>query len=54
MHIGIVQLNRRFEDHGVVGLDARMKGDEPRTVTLALEAKFMRKAARRPDNDSTR
>ena len=48
----IARWKRRFEEQGLVGLDPRHKGSEPRAATPAVQARVLRKTAQRPDDGS--
>ena len=49
----IARWKRRFEEQGLVGLDPRNKGSEPRAATPAVQARVLRKTTQRPDDGST-
>ena len=49
----IARWKKRFEEHGMGGLDPRHKGSEPRRVTSAVQAQVLRKTTQRPGDGST-
>jgi len=49
----IARWKRRFEREGLLGLDARHKGSEPREATAAVQARLIRKTTQRPPDGST-
>ena len=44
---------RRFEEHGIEGLQARHQGSKPRRATPALQARVIRRAQQKPGDGST-
>ena len=49
----IARWKKRFEEHGMAGLDPRHKGSEPRRVTSSVQAQVLRKTTQRPADGST-
>jgi transposase len=49
----IARWKRRFEQHGMAGLDPRHRGSEPRKATPSVQARVLRKTTQRPADGST-
>jgi transposase len=49
----IARWKRRFEQEGMVGLDPRHKGSDPRKATPSIQARVLRKTTQRPQDGST-
>mgnify|MGYP002349472101 CR=1 FL=1 len=49
----IARWKQRFEEHGLLGLDARHKGSEPRRATPAVQARVLRQTVQKVPDGST-
>ncbi len=49
----IARWKRRFQEEGLIGLDPRHKGSEPRVATAAEQARVLRKTTQPPADGST-
>jgi transposase len=49
----IARWRRRFQKHGLAGLDSQHKGSKPRTATAATQARILRKTTQKPEDGST-
>jgi transposase len=49
----ISRWKKRFEQHGMAGLDPRHKGSAPSTATPSVQARVLRKTTQRPTDGST-
>jgi len=49
----IARWRRRFQEHGLPGLDPQHKGSKPRTATPAVQARILRKTTLKPEDGST-
>lgn len=49
----IARWRKRFQEHGLAGLDAQHKGSKPKTATPAVQARILRKTTQKPEDGST-
>ena len=49
----ISRWKRRFEEHGIAGLEPRHKGSQPRVANAAVQARIARKTQQKPPDGST-